>query len=147
MPFFTQPTIAAETKKAPVLSRVGNVPTGKLQAGYALSTSDTCEVRHDAGIYFQITQWVIGNESYQSYLDPEASCDFAYPFTVTEINMPMTFDSVTTLVVSVYVSEVDLSNPNCPAPGSVVGVLFIIVVHHVLYETKLKKSCDTRDTS
>ena len=123
LPLFVvvQSTIAAETKKLPVLHRVGDIPVGKLQAGFALSTSDTCEVRHDAGIYWIITNWVIGDESYQSYLDPSATCDFAYPFTVTEINMPMTFDSATPLIVSVDISEVDLSNPSCPSPGPLVA--------------------------
>ena len=121
LPLFVQPTIAAETKKVPRLHRVGDVPFGKLQAGNALSASDTCEVRHDAGIWWQITNWIIGDELFQSYLDPEASCDFAYPFTVTEINMPMTFDSATQLIVSVDVSEADLSNPNCPTPGPLVA--------------------------
>ena len=121
LPLIVQPTIAAETKKAPVLSRIGNVPTGKLQTGYALSTSDTCEVRQDAGISWRIDGWIIGNESYLSYLDPDASCDFAYPFTVTEINMPMAFDSATPLEVTVFVTEVDSSNPGCPTPGTVVA--------------------------
>lgn len=118
---FVQSTIAAETKKLPVLSRAGDVPTGKLQAGFALSSSDTCEVRHDSGFAWIITQWIIGDESYLSYLDPEASCDFAYPFTVTEINMPMNFDSATPLEVTVYVTEVDSSNPSCPTPGTAVA--------------------------
>ena len=123
LPLFVvvQSTIAAETKKLPVLHRVGNIPVGKLQAGTALSSADTCIVRHDAGIKFRIDGWIIGNESYLSYLDPEASCDFAYPFTVTEINMPMAFDSATPLEVTVYVTEVDSSNPSCPVPGSLLA--------------------------
>ena len=122
---FVQSTIAAETKKEPVLHRIGDVPVGKLQAGFALSTSDTCEVRHDAGIYWIITRWVIGDESFLSYLDPEETCDFAYPFTVTEINMPMTFDSATQLIVSVDVNDVDSSNPGCLAPGALLGSSFL----------------------
>ncbi|MCH7690963.1 MAG: hypothetical protein IIA17_07970 [candidate division Zixibacteria bacterium] len=109
----------------PRLLRVGNVPTGKLQAGFAVSTSDTCIVRHDAGIKFRVDNWIIGDESYLSYLDPDASCDFPYPFSVTEINMLIVFDSATPLIVSVYVSEVDSSNPSCPMPGPLMATSLV----------------------
>ena len=63
---FLQPTIAAETKKAPRLVKVGDVIAGELRAGYTISAADTCIVRHDAGLYWRIDGWVIGNELYKS---------------------------------------------------------------------------------
>ncbi|MCH8027197.1 MAG: hypothetical protein IID63_03640 [candidate division Zixibacteria bacterium] len=117
-----QPAIEAETKKAPRLVRVGDVPTGELRAGYTISAADTCIVRHDAGISWRIDNWIIGNELYKSYLDPAASCQLPYPFTVTEINMPMVFHASTPLIVAVDIEEADLSNPNCPVPGQLLAI-------------------------
>lgn len=93
-----------------------------LRPGFSLTAGDTCIVRHDAGFYWRINGWVIGNELYKSYLNPEASCPLPYPFTVYEINMPMIFDATTPLIVSVDVEAADFTDPNCPAPGELLAI-------------------------
>jgi hypothetical protein len=109
--------VTAEEKKAAAIRRVGDSPTGQLVVSPLLTTADPCEVRSDTGIIMRIDNWVTGEELYTSYLDPAVSCPDPYPFTVTEINMPMMFDAAGPIVVSVDVSEVDLSDPACPFPG------------------------------
>ncbi len=84
-----------------------------------LSAADTCEVRHDLGMFWQIGNWVVGNELYKSYLDPSLTCANPYPYSVTEITMLMEFDSATSITVSVDVEKVDYSNPDCPFPDTI----------------------------
>jgi hypothetical protein len=109
-------------KKTARIERIGENNVKELRAGYLLSTADTCIVRHDAGLYWRINGWVVGNELYKSYLDPAATCDLPYPFTIHEINMPMAFDAATPLVVSVDVEAVDYTDPSCPAPGELLAI-------------------------
>jgi hypothetical protein len=87
-----------------------------------ISAADTCTVRHDAGIAYKIDDWVVGNELYKGYLDPSQTCTNPYPFTVTEINMPMHFMSATPISISVDVELADLTNPSCPVPGALIAI-------------------------
>lgn len=105
------------------LERIGDVAyQGDLRPVPRLVAADTCIVRHDAGIVYKIDGWVTGNELYKGYCDPALTCPNPYPFTVTEINMPMYFGGTPTIGVSVDVELVDNSNPSCPAPGPLVAI-------------------------
>jgi len=115
-------SVSAETRGQAKLVKIGDLNKTELRARPSLILADTCIVRHDAGIYYRIDGWVTGAELYKGYLDPAASCPSPYPFTVTEINMPMYFFGATPLNVSVDVEDVDLSTPGCPFPGELLTV-------------------------
>ncbi len=109
----------AQGKSNISVTKVNNTTINEIRIRPSLSTADTCILRHDQGIVFRINGWVVGNELYKSYLDPSVGCPTPYPFTITEINMPMIFNDSTTMTVSVDVERVDYSNPNCPFPDTV----------------------------
>lgn len=113
---------SADSVKTGKSVRVSAKSRESLRPGFSLAAGDTCIVRHDKGLYWRIDQWVIGNELYKSYLDPEASCELPYPFTIYEINMPMIFDAATPLIASVDVEAADYTDPNCPAPGDLLAI-------------------------
>ena len=116
------PAVAAQ-KTVPIMTRLGDVPAGKLASRPFIATADTCEVRPDLGFAWRIDGWVTGQELYKAYLDPAESCADPYPFTVTAVNMPMIFDAGTPLVVSVDVELVDdTSYPGCPFPGELLTI-------------------------
>ncbi|MEA2030708.1 MAG: dockerin type I repeat-containing protein [candidate division Zixibacteria bacterium] len=115
-------TAQAENRKQARLIKIDDLDKTELRVRPSLTTADTCIVRHDAGIYYKIDSWVAGAELYKGYLDPAACCPSPYPFTITEINMPMYFFGATPLNVSVDVEGVDLSVPNCPFPGELLTV-------------------------
>jgi len=88
-----------------------------------LIAADTCLVSATDTITHLIQEWVIGNELYKNYLDPAASCASAYPYTVTEVNMPMYFESGATMTVSVDIELVDDTTvPGCHVPGVMVAL-------------------------
>ena len=110
---------SAVVKKNISITKVNNLTKSEIRVGSSLSAADTCIVRHDQGVVWQINGWIVGNELYKSYMDPSLSCLDPYPFSVTEINMPMIFTDSTTMIISVDVEQVDYSNPNCPFPDTV----------------------------
>ncbi len=114
--------IYAVDKKQATLIKIDNMDRSEIRVDHSLATADTCIVRHDQGIMYQINGWVSGAELFKSYLDPSLTCDAPFPFTITEINMPMTFGSATPLNVSVDVEAVDYSIPGCVFPGELLAV-------------------------
>ncbi len=71
-----------------------------------------------------IDQWIWGEEWYFAYIDPEITCQFPYPFGVTEIHFFMNYDTsynydsaafIDTFIIQL--SNVNLSDINCPRPG------------------------------
>ena len=113
---------SADVSKSGKLRNLPKATIKTLRAASALSAVDTCIVRQDAGLYWRIDGWLIGNELYKSYLDPSLSCNLPYPFKIYEINMPIAFDSATPLIVSVDVELADFTNPNCPVPGQLLAI-------------------------
>ncbi|HEX2896470.1 MAG TPA: hypothetical protein VHP63_00275, partial [candidate division Zixibacteria bacterium] len=118
----TYSAVSAASVKSGKSVRVSAKSRESLRPGFSLAAGDTCIVRQDKGLYWRIDQWVIGNELYKSFLDPEASCELPYPFTIYEINMPMIFDATTPLVASVDVEAADYTDPNCPTPGDLLAI-------------------------
>lgn len=120
---FTSISNAADKKSEAHLEKIGNIPLTTLNSFYLFQSAETCIVRHDSGLYWRIDGWVTGNELYKSYLNPAASCNNPYPFTIIAVNMPMIFDDATPLDVSVDIEEVDsISYPNCPVPGDPLAI-------------------------
>lgn len=120
--FLSISTISAQQKSNIETKQITTENIQELRIRPTLSTADTCYVRHDSGIYWQINGWITGNELYKSYLDPSLTCENAYPYTVTEINMPILFNDSCSMIVSVDVEQVDLSDPNCPFPDSILSI-------------------------
>lgn len=114
-------TRAADRRQAR-LERIGSVVAEEIRVLPTFTAADTCMVRQDAGIAYRINGWVTGNELYKSYLDPSLSCPNPYPYTVTEINMPMIFDAATPLTVAVDVELADMTVPGCPFPGDMLTI-------------------------
>ncbi|MDX9858309.1 MAG: dockerin type I repeat-containing protein [candidate division Zixibacteria bacterium] len=107
-------------KRAGRVEKIGEFSPTDIRIAQRMATADTCIVRSDAGIIMRIDGWVIGQELYKQYLDPAASCENPYPFSVLEINMPMIFDAPGDIVVSVDVEAADLTDPTCPVPGQLI---------------------------
>ncbi|MCB2231196.1 dockerin type I repeat-containing protein [bacterium] len=113
----------ADSSAAPRIGRaerVGDIPLNEIRSNRSLTAADTCIVRSDDGIIMRIDGWVIGEEIYKQYLDPAQSCENAYPFSVLEINMPMIFEDTGTVILSVDIEDVDLTDPGCPVPGNLI---------------------------
>jgi len=116
-------TVLAADRTGARLEKIGDIPVKELRVRPSLATADTCRVTPNDVIVWRIDGWVIGFELFKSLMDPAASCDQPYPFTITEINMPMAFDSTTPLVVSVDIETVDYTSiPGCPLPGILLAV-------------------------
>ncbi len=109
-------------KLQPTARKIDNPVTTDLRVRPNLLTADTCSVRHDNGMVWQIDDWVLGNELYKNYLDPSLTCPNAYPFMVTEIRMPMVFAAATVIYVSVDVEAVDPTTPDCPFPDTIIAI-------------------------
>ena len=118
---FTLPLNAVDKKEAKLI-KISDLPSQEIRIKPALATADTCIVRHDSGATWKIDGWVIGNELYKEYLDPAASCEGPYPFTITEIAIQMFFVGATPMSVSVDVEDVDYSQPDCPFPGNLLAI-------------------------
>ena len=87
-----------------------------------LAVAETCMVRHDQGIVYRIDDWVMGNELYKGYCDPAAACGTnAYPYTITEINMPMYFAAATQIYVAVDIEQAILTG-GCTQIGDMLAI-------------------------
>jgi len=109
-------------KREARVEKIADYPTEELRVRPFLSTADTCYVVHSDTIVWQIDSWVVGAELYKSYLDPDLCCENAYPYTIVEVNMPMSFAASTDIYVSVDIEGVDSSDPSCPVPGELLSI-------------------------
>lgn len=102
--------------------KIADLPLQEIRSKVFLSSADTCTVGTVDNLVWQIDSWVVGNELFKAYIDPAIDCPTPYPYTVTEINMPMSFAAATEIYVSVDVEAVDLSVPTCPYPGALLAI-------------------------
>ncbi|MCK4606276.1 MAG: hypothetical protein KAU35_03155, partial [candidate division Zixibacteria bacterium] len=63
----------------------------QLRSNPNLVTVDTCTVINIDSLVWLIDNWVVGDELYKVLLDPAASCNISYPFSVTEVHIIMYF--------------------------------------------------------
>ena len=85
------------------------------------SAQRVCTIRHAAEPVWLIIGWIIGNEVYKVYQDPEELCPGAYPFTITEAHFLLNVDSAIGVPIRVDIETVDLSvDSACPFPGEVI---------------------------
>jgi len=117
------PTSFSADRKAASISKIQSTSREELRVRSFLSTADTCFVSQNDEIVMIVQGWVTGAELYKSLMDPAASCGLAYPFTVVEINMPMSFSGPTTLTISVDIESLDTTSyPGCPIPGEMLAL-------------------------
>lgn len=86
-----------------------------------LSTAELCTVRHAGDAYWLIDYWVTGDEQYLAYQNPAMTCDKPYPFEVNEVYMLLYFRKEAILSFSAEVKTADMTNPDCPVPGTSVA--------------------------
>lgn len=116
-------TAHAADKPAARVERLDGVQMKDVHVAPSITAADTCVVSDHQDLFYRIDGWVTGNELYKSYIDPERDCPSPYPFTITEINMPMIFGAAADLLISVDVEEVDDTTiPGCTVPGNVLSV-------------------------
>jgi len=94
----------------------------QLRTSTGLATADTCVLSNVDTLYWQITNWVIGDELYKVYLDPAQGCDNPYPFTISEVHIVLIFNDTTTLVYSGDIESVDNTDPGCPMPDTMISI-------------------------
>jgi len=113
----------ATVKQAARVERLGHAPIQEVHVAPLIASADTCHASDHQELIYRIDGWVTGYELYKSYIDPERDCPLPYPYTITEINMPMIFGTAATIIVSVDVEAVDDTTiPGCTVPGAVVSV-------------------------
>jgi len=122
------PMPVAGAQKSParavkITDNIETLRTGILRSLPGISAADTCLVRHDSGLSWVIFDFVVGNELFKSLLDPSQSCLNPYPYTITDIIMPMYLAAGVEIQVSVDVEEIDATDPACPAPGQLIGAV------------------------
>lgn len=112
----------AQSKRQPRITPMVETARKNIMSVTRLTTADTCLASPVDTITHKISGWVIGNELYKSYIDPAAS-GCTYPYTITNINMPMYFTSGTTFSVSVDIETVDTTSvPGCNVPGEMLAL-------------------------
>ncbi|UCG60701.1 MAG: hypothetical protein JSV52_10230 [Candidatus Zixiibacteriota bacterium] len=73
-------------------------------------------------VYWLVNGWVTGGELYKKYFDPSRACDDAYPYFISQVNLPMYFAKPISIVASVDIEDVYYSSPDCPWPDSVLAI-------------------------
>ncbi|MBN4076077.1 hypothetical protein JYT16_00005, partial [Gemmatimonas aurantiaca] len=104
-PFLSEPQLAPADPGDPCLVDMGGVP------------------------WWLITGWIIGNELYSNYQDPESICPGAYPFAIRSAHMFLNIDTFLidsvqfpmNLPMSVIIHDVDTTG-GCRKPGEVLFV-------------------------
>ncbi len=115
------PQVWSGDKPAARLEPIDRVDFVNLMSSPSLVTAGPCTLSVHQEITHYIPGWIIGQEWYKGYVDPSMGCPDAYPFTVTEINMPVKFDAGSPLNVSVDVETVDYTTiPGCTVPGEMI---------------------------
>ncbi|MCK4301213.1 MAG: hypothetical protein KAW91_00480, partial [candidate division Zixibacteria bacterium] len=94
----------------------------QLRSNTNLVTADTCTVINIDSLVWLIDNWVVGDELYKVLLDPAASCNISYPFSVTEVHIIMYFYAPTSLIYGGDIEDVDYSNPTCPVPDTLIAL-------------------------
>lgn len=120
-----QPKVQSRTERVPRVEQISETARTNIMGLTRLTTADTCLGSPVDTITHIITGWLIGNELYKNYIDPTVS-GCSYPYTITEINMPMYFgpgSSGAAFSVSVDIETVDsITIPGCNVPGDMIAL-------------------------
>ena len=93
-----------------------------LHAGSSTSDSLARLIMPTDDITWRVDGWVEGQELFKNFIDPSKHHSEPYPFTVTEINMPLYFAGPTRIVVSVDIEDAMYVTPDYPIPGSPLSI-------------------------
>lgn len=115
-------TAAAVDKNTARAVRLDETRLKQLRSNPYLVTADTCTVINIDSLVWKIDNWVVGDELYKVLLDPMASCNISYPFSVTEVHIIMYFYAPTPLIYGGDIEDVDYSNPTCPVPDTLIAL-------------------------
>ncbi len=115
-------TASAMNKSTPQATRVENPYYRQLRLDPRMVAADTCVIASFDSIMYQIDNWVIGDEIYKAYMDPASSCSNPYPFTITEVHFFVSFAAGTAVSYGADIEAVNLDNPSCPFPDSLLNV-------------------------
>ncbi|HOP06018.1 MAG TPA: dockerin type I repeat-containing protein [candidate division Zixibacteria bacterium] len=110
-------TVGAVDKSNPVIKPLGSSTIHTLRTGARLSAADTCTGLNADSLAWLIQSWIIGDELYKAYIDPELTCPAPYPFTILEVHMFLNFDAPTPIIYGADIEAADWTNSSCPAPG------------------------------
>ena len=122
--FMAAGTVMAD-KPTPQVMRLNNakaLPLMPSERAPLFRAGDTCTVNLAGDPIYYIYPWVVGDELYKAYQDPSATCDKPYPFTIEYIYLPLIYLDTGLVYISVDVESVDLSDPSCPKPGSLLTI-------------------------
>ncbi len=109
--------VAARCVDAQLLRDAGIYDTSR----FARDPGDLCDRSH-TGYYWTVGGWFTGHETYWIYCDPTAcpECSGGWrPVSVT-IYLYWEAENTCSLTVSAGIEAVNLSNPDCAVPGSVI---------------------------
>lgn len=118
-------TLSAAGQRQPRIHQIDSstiANKSELRIENDVTSATTHHISPVESVAWRVDGWVTGSELYKAYLDPSKSCRDPYPFSVTEINMPMYFTGPTVIYVSVDVEDAFHSAPNCPWPDSVLAI-------------------------
>ncbi|UCE25531.1 MAG: hypothetical protein JSU74_05650 [Candidatus Zixiibacteriota bacterium] len=118
-------TLYAASQRQPRIHQIDSATIAnksELRIENDVTTTTTHHINPLKNAVWRVDGWVTGSELYKAYLDPSESCQDPYPFSVTEINMPMYFTGPTVIYVSVDVEDAFYSAPYCPWPDSVLAI-------------------------
>ncbi|MCD4689943.1 hypothetical protein K8S17_00615 [bacterium] len=90
---------------------------------------DLCEICNNS-YYWTVDGWLLGNESYKTYCDPTGcpDCEGEWkPISVT-VYLYWAEENNCELTLSADVENIDMSNPDCPQPGTVIVASDPVVV-------------------
>lgn len=83
---------------------------------------ETRIVTHSDTIAWRVDGWVVGQELFKGYIDPSATCPDPFPFTVTEIGLPMYFAQPGVIFVSADIEDLIYGPGGCPFPDSPLAI-------------------------
>jgi hypothetical protein len=112
-------------KPTPQVQKLENakfLPITPVEIAPMFRAGDTCTVNHAGDPTWYIYPWVVGDELYKAYQDPSLTCAGPYPFTVETIYLPLIYLHTGIIYISVDIETVDLSDPLCPKPGSLLTI-------------------------
>jgi hypothetical protein len=118
----TAATVYGAPKSSPQVAPLEYSALKQLRASTSLAAADTCQLSNVDSLVWMVTGWVIGDELYKVYLDPAQGCTNPYPFTITEVHIVMVFADTTTLIYEGDIESVDLTDPGCPLPDTLIAI-------------------------
>lgn len=112
---------AADRSRQPQKVRLEQATAQRISPTAVTGYDSTCTASNDQGLYWMISGWVIGQELYKVLINPADSCPGAYPYTVHEIGIPLSFGRATQITIAVDIEAVDNSDTSCAVPGTLIG--------------------------